>query len=79
MGMRKIHSGQGGRIQNGDPFNWMLKTMATDRSKGTLSPDLNSTDMSRHAIVLLWRKLGYKTIPQKALDMLKERIEDLDL
>lgn len=77
--MKKIHSKQGKRIQNGEPFDFMLQQMAKDKNKGILSDKLNTTDINRWAIVTLWRKLGYKTIPQAALDMLKERVEDLDL
>ena len=83
--MKKMHKKQGGRIQNGEPFDWMLDRIARDLNQGILSDKINPTDVSRYALILIWRKMkdkgyeGYNTIPQAALDMLKERIEDVDL
>lgn len=76
--MKKIHDRQGKRIQNGEPFDWMLEKMATDKNKGILSDAITATDVSRHAIVFYYRHLGYTKIPQAALDMLKVLIEDID-
>ena len=76
--MKKIHTKQGKRIQNGDPFDWMLQQMANERNdEGLLSDKLNMTDISRHAIVLMWRKTGHKQIPASALEMLNVPIDDI--
>jgi hypothetical protein len=78
--MKKIHKAQGKRIQNGEPFDWMLEQMAKERNeKGLLSDKLNITDVSRHAIIMMWRKTGHAQIPAKALEMLNVPIDDLDL
>ena len=78
--MRKVHSEQGLRIQNGSPFDFMLRRMADEKNLNSLLSDIvNPTDVSRYAIILLWRKTGHIQIPQEALDMLNRIIEDVDL
>lgn len=77
--MKKIHRQQGKRIQNGEPFDWMLRRICEDKNKDILSDKINITDVSRHAIVAFYRQCGYTDIPKDALDMLKIRIEDIDL
>lgn len=79
--MKKIHSttGKRKRIQNGEPFDWMLEKIAADKNVGILSEKINATDVSRHAILWYYRHLGYTELPKSALDMLKVRIEDIDL
>lgn len=77
--MKKIHKNQGKRIQNGEPFDWILEKIASDKNKGILSTTINPTDVSRHAIIHYFRHLGYTSVPQEALDMLKVRIEDLEI
>lgn len=78
--MKKIHTNQGKRLQNGAPYNWMLEIMAKERNElGLLSGNLTITDVSRHAIISLWRKTGHKEIPADALKILKIPIEDLEL
>ena len=78
--MKKIHSKQGLRIQNGSPFDFMLRRMADEKNLNSLLSDIvNPTDVSRYAIILLWRKTGHIQIPQEALDMLNRIIEDVDL
>ena len=77
--MKKIHPTTGKRIQNGEPFDWMLEKVVTDKNVGILSDKINATDVSRHAILWYYRHLGYTELPKSALDMLKVRIEDIDL
>lgn len=77
--MKKIHSTTGKRIQNGEPFDWMLEKIVADKNVGILSDKINATDVSRHAIVWYYRHLGYTELPKSALDMLKVRVEDIDL
>ena len=77
--MKKIHNKQGARIQNGEPFDWMLEKIAREKNRGILSDKINPTDVSRHAIIHYFRHLGYKSVPQEALDMLKVRMEDLEI
>lgn len=77
--MKKIHPTTGKRIQNGEPFDWMLEKIAADKNVGILSGKINVTDVSRHAILWYYRHLGYTELPKSALDMLKVRIEDIDL
>lgn len=77
--MKKIHSSTGKRIQNGEPFDWMLERIITDKNVGILSDKINATDVSRHAILWYYRHLGYTEVPKLALEMLKVRIEDIDL
>ena len=79
IGMKKIHSTTGKRIQNGEPFDWMLEKIVSDKNVGILSDKINVTDVSRHAILWYYRHLGYTELPKSALDMLKVRIEDMDL
>lgn len=79
QGMKKIHTQTSARIQNGAPFDWILEKIAKDKNNGILSEKINPTDVSRHAIIHYFRHLGYKEVPQEALDMLKKRIEDIEL
>lgn len=77
---KKFHLEQGLRIQNGSPFDFMLRKMAEEKNLNSLLSDIvNPTDVSRYAIILLWRKTGHTQIPQKALGMLNKIVEDIDL
>lgn len=78
-GMKRIHTSTGRRIQNGAPFDWMLEKIMEDKNKGGLSPTINATDVSRHALIWYYKHLGYTTVPKEALEMLKIRGVDIDL